>query len=181
MIGDLLEFSRIANVELQGQTTNPGAVLRQIESSFDNFSDRRDAQLTLVDELPVLAVERSHILLIFSELIANGLTFNQSCPKCIEIGIADHGDSIALSDTTSAGDDCWAHLYVKDNGIGIDSRYQSRIFEIFTRLHPKKTFKSGSGAGLAKVLRVIQLYGGTISVISKPESGTTMQFSLPRG
>jgi len=68
-------------------------------------------------------------------------------------------------------------LFVTDNGIGIETHYTDKIFELFEKLDPRS---GGTGVGLAIVKRVIEVHGGKIWVESAgPGHGTTFCFTLP--
>jgi len=69
-------------------------------------------------------------------------------------------------------------LKIKDNGIGIDPKYQSKIFEMFNRLKEKKGV-DGSGIGLATCLKMVQMHNGDIKVNSTPNKGTQFIVQLP--
>jgi signal transduction histidine kinase len=66
---------------------------------------------------------------------------------------------------------------IQDNGIGIEKRFFDKIFIIFQRLNPEY---EGSGAGLAIVKKIIELYQGQIWLESDTGKGTTFYFSLPK-
>jgi len=68
-------------------------------------------------------------------------------------------------------------LTIKDNGMGISNEDCNKIFEPF---YSKKVLgRSGTGLGLAIVWATIKDHGGTISVISKKNKGTTFKITLP--
>ncbi len=68
-------------------------------------------------------------------------------------------------------------FFVRDNGIGIASEYQGRLFTLFERL---EVSEPGTGVGLAIVRRIIEIHGGKIWVESEGAGrGTTFWFTLP--
>jgi PAS domain S-box-containing protein len=71
-------------------------------------------------------------------------------------------------------------LWVKDNGIGFDMQYQSRIFEIFQRLNRMEEYP-GTGVGLAIVRKAMQRMGGRVWAESSPGAGATFYLEMPEG
>ena len=68
-------------------------------------------------------------------------------------------------------------FHVRDNGIGIAPKDFERVFIIFQRLDPG-SFPEGTGIGLALCRRIVQRFGGTIRVESKPGEETSFVFTL---
>ena len=69
-------------------------------------------------------------------------------------------------------------ISVSDHGVGIDRKYQKKIFEQFYRI-PATHHKSGYGIGLAMVKYAVKAHGGTIKVVSELGKGSTFTFTLP--
>jgi len=68
-------------------------------------------------------------------------------------------------------------LFIKDNGIGIDSAYHEKVFGLFDKLDKRS---EGTGIGLAVVKRIIETHGGGIWIESLGEgSGVSVCFALP--
>ena len=118
------------------------------------------------DSLPSVKTHDIHAQQLFQNLIGNAIKYrcDGRDPK-IEIRAERQGEFWELS--------------VKDNGIGIEPQYTKQIFGIFKRLHGQKY--SGTGIGLAICQRIVEGYGGKISVESEPGLSSTFMFTLPAG
>ena len=75
-------------------------------------------------------------------------------------------------------DEHFTIISVSDHGVGIDRKYQKKIFEQFYRI-PATHHKSGYGIGLAMVKYAVKAHGGTIKVVSELGKGSTFTFTLP--
>ena len=71
-------------------------------------------------------------------------------------------------------------IAVQDSGIGLSSEEQQQLFTKFFRAqHPLVREAGGSGLGLAIARALVELHGGTITVVSAPGQGSTFNVTLP--
>ncbi len=122
--------------------------------------------VVLGNDWPAIEVQSSLLYEIFYRLIDNGVKFNKSSQKLIEIGWRE------------AAEDSY-EFYVRDNGVGIKPRYREKIFGLFERLHTFEEYQ-GTGIGLAVVKKCTDKLGGTIRLESESGKGSTFFVTLPR-
>ena len=103
---------------------------------------------------------------VFVNLISNALKFSRDCTETI---ITINLDSYNDKDIS---------FFIRDNGIGFQNKYASKIFKTFQRLHDKKKYE-GTGIGLSIVKRIIERHGGNIFAESAINKGTSIYITLP--
>lgn len=162
LVTDLLEFSRIANASI---TVRPIALVSFFVELRGSLDIAPDDELLVADNLPVVLADQTLLTQIFLNLIVNGFKFNRSSQKRVELGITGEREGIC-------------ELFVRDNGIGIDTRYHDRIFRMFKRLHTHKEF-DGTGIGLAIVKKAAAKMQGCVRVESETGVGSTFFVTLP--
>jgi light-regulated signal transduction histidine kinase (bacteriophytochrome) len=163
LITDLLAFSRLST---EGRAFAPVNLEKPLHTALHTlqFSIKKANAVMTSDPLPTARVDERQMVQLFQNLLANALKFHSECPLQIHIGArAEQGR--------------WV-LSVQDNGIGIDPQYFERIFQVFQRLHTRKTYP-GTGIGLAICKKIVERHGGKIWVESQPGQGTTFCFSIP--
>ena len=164
LIQDLLSFSRVTTKGLPQTRIQAGDALKEALANLQAAITETGAQVTH-DDLPEVVADRSQLVQLFQNLIANSVKFRKSdTPPRIHV-------------STEQQDAGWT-FSIRDNGIGIDPRYFDRIFTIFQRLHTKQAYP-GTGIGLALCKRIVERHGGRIRVDSEPEKGTVFRFTLP--
>ena len=89
-----------------------------------------------------------------------------------------YSDKEANVDVSIKQDEHFTIISVSDHGVGIDKKYQKKIFEQFYRI-PATHHKSGYGIGIAMVKYAVKAHGGIIKVVSEPGKGSTFTFTLP--
>lgn len=122
-----------------------------------------DAEI-IVDPLPKIYADRSQMIQLFQNLIGNAIKYRSDDVPHIHI-------------SAQKGEEEWI-FQVSDNGIGIDSEYYDRIFQIFQRLHEMHVY-SGTGVGLAICKKIVERHGGRIWLDSEVGKGSTFYLSIP--
>jgi light-regulated signal transduction histidine kinase (bacteriophytochrome) len=113
--------------------------------------------------LPTVIGNWEHLSTLFRNILANSLHYRGPDPPCVTISAERDGND-------------W-RFAVRDNGIGIDTKYHDLIFAPFQRLHGSE--KPGAGLGLATCQRIVERHGGRIWVESAIGDGSTFFFTLP--
>jgi PAS domain S-box-containing protein len=161
LIRDVLDYSRIARAELPRENVDLAALLNGILEGYPQFQSPK-AEINVIFPLPRVYGNTAALTQCLSNLIDNAVKFVAPgvVPK-VRIWAELRGGRV--------------HLFVQDNGIGIDPRVHSKVFDIFYRLG--RDFE-GTGIGLAVVKRAAQRMGGRISLKSAPGEGSTFEVDL---
>lgn len=162
LVNDLLEFSRIGNLVIAPQHIDLGAFFCDLQTTLDQ---PEGTDLIFNGNWPTVVADRVLLNQIFQNLINNGLKFNRSPRRRVEV-------------TLSGQQDETCEVCVHDNGIGIDPRYHDRIFKMFKRLHTHKEFE-GTGIGLAIVMKAVIKLKGSVRLESDAGAGSSFFITLP--
>ncbi len=164
LISDLLYFSRIGREKLAIQPTDLNAVVEDVRKTMESSLPEGTLKVAVPVELPTITCAAVRVTELFRNLFENAVKYNDNDVKKIEVGtIKQDGEDV---------------IYVKDNGIGIDSEFFDDIFRIFKRLHSEKRYGQGTGSGLTFVKKIVEQHGGHIWLESRPGEGTTFFFTL---
>ncbi|GEM_PF-6266823 len=161
MVESILELSKVGQYRMHSESIDLGALFQSIIDSIE----KPDVTFTLPNQWPDFRSERILLIQIFCNLIQNAIKFNRNAQKKVVISWKKPSETRIV-------------ISVKDNGIGIHERFVPRIFDAFERLNPQTEFE-GSGMGLAIVRKAVSKLGGTISVRTAPNKGSTFLVNLP--
>jgi len=164
LLTDLLQLSRVGR---KPQALERVPLAELVNDALSMVAGRiaiEHPTLVVTSEPVSLYCERLRMVEVFQNLIDNAVKFASSVPAPrIELSAEQLDGEIVLR--------------VRDNGIGIDTRHQHKLFGLFEKLHPEM---EGTGIGLALVKRIIDVHGGRIWIESAgPGRGTTVSFTLP--
>ncbi|MDH3582595.1 MAG: ATP-binding protein [Phycisphaerae bacterium] len=161
-IDDLLAYSRVESRAKPREPVDCSQILDLVEANLASTIKDAGARITR-GELPVVEADRTQLVQVFQNLLANAIKFHGAEPPLVHVTASRRGDQWVLS--------------VADNGIGIDREHRLEVFRMFRRVHAEGDF-AGSGIGLATCRKIVERHGGQIWVDSEPGHGSTFHFSL---
>jgi signal transduction histidine kinase len=165
MIIDLLEYSRFQRSIQEAEWINLNEILKVEIETFQEEITATQSTL-IIGGLPTIFAPKSSIIRLFQNLISNAIKYRKK-------------EALLIVEITCQENEKEYLFSVKDNGIGIEEKYQSKVFTIFQRLHREEEI-SGSGLGLAICKKVITDLGGEIWFESNSNEGTNFLFTLPK-
>ena len=164
LINDLLAYSRVSSRVEEFQLVDLEKVFNESLLNLKVSIDDNDARITC-DSLPTIVADQSQIIQLFQNLIGNAIKFRSDETPEIHIAVEE-------------GEDEWIFRVI-DNGIGIDSQHNERIFRVFQRLHERDSYP-GTGIGLSICEKIVERHGGDIWVDSKLGNGSTFSFTISK-
>jgi light-regulated signal transduction histidine kinase (bacteriophytochrome) len=163
LIDDLLMFSRQSRSEMNQQRLDMTAMARAIVSRLQQQNPTLQADFIIQPGLTALG-DAGLVEIALNNLLDNAAKFSsKNAHAIIEFGQVEQEGNKAF--------------FVRDNGVGFDMAYASKLFGVFRRLHKSSEFP-GTGIGLASVQRIINRHGGTIRAEARVNEGATFYFTL---
>jgi len=163
LVDDLLHLSKVGQRDLTIQNTPLGSLLDEAIKGLELECSDRKVEWQIG---PLYSAECDPGLVkqVFVNLISNAVKYTRT-RECavIEVGLARHNDERVV--------------FVRDNGVGFEMKYATKLFGVFQRLHKARDFE-GTGVGLAIVQRIIRKHGGRIWVEAELNQGATFFFTL---
>ena len=168
LIADLLDLTQIESGEKNrelAQVDLSAAAASAIEAVAAQAKARNIAVELHAPGPLVIAADAREIEIIFNNLLTNAIKYNRD------------GGRVDVCLRRDAGQ---AAIAVSDTGIGMSEEERQRLFGEFVRIRNEKTSHIlGSGLGLSIVKKLALLYGGDVTVESKPDMGSTFRVTLP--
>ncbi len=166
IVKDLLSYAQLQSGDGHARLVDPEQVLASVLADLDGTIESTGGTVHVEEALPVVEVDPTHLAQVLTNLLSNALKFHRpDVPPEVEVDAREEDGMVAFR--------------ITDNGMGIPERHRDRVFDIFQRLHPKSG-ADGTGIGLAIVKRIVESYGGEVSIETAPGGeGTTFRFTLP--
>ncbi len=165
LIDHLLGFARLGRAELRKTKVSLDDLVRAARQDLQRDTEGRKVEWVL-SRLPEVLGDPVLLRLVLVNLVSNALKYSRTRPVArIEIGAEETATETII--------------FVRDNGVGFETKYAGKLFGVFQRLHRDADFE-GIGIGLASVRRIIQRHGGRVWAEGALDSGATFYLSLPK-
>lgn len=164
LITDLLDLSRVNRKGHPFKPVDLNKVLGEALADLEMAMKKANAAVEVAD-LPTIDADAVQMEQLFRNLIENSLKFHRpDVPPVIRVSAREiSGDQYVIE--------------LEDNGIGFDSSYADRIFQVFERLHGEAY--EGTGIGLALCHKIVERHAGTITASGTPGAGANFTITLP--
>lgn len=159
MIDGILHYSRMGSMDDSRELIN---VRQLVEQTFSLLDPPDHIELVITGDLPVINADPVRISQLYQNLLSNALRYIDKPKGLIEVGLCGGSETV---------------FTVKDNGPGISTKDQNRIFQLFQTGAAKA--EGSTGVGLAVVKRICEFYGGRVWIESEVGEGACFCFSLP--
>jgi PAS domain S-box-containing protein len=163
LIDDMLVLSRVTRREMKLTAVDLSALANMIAAELVKTQPQRRVEFNIA---PGLVVKGDAELLraMLENLLGNAWKFTSTQQSAkIDFGVTELEGKLSY--------------FVRDNGVGFDMAYASKLFQAFQRFHLQTEFP-GTGIGLATVKRIINRHGGRIWAESEAGKGATFYFNL---
>lgn len=162
LLDDLLEYSRAAREKPSVEQVDTRQLLGDTLELLDLSPE---VSVTIEGDFPTIETARTPLRQALLNLIGNA--------------IKHHDRSAPALTVSCSATDTMLEFCVTDDGPGIPLEYRERVFEMFETLRSRDEVE-GSGMGLAIVKRIVERFGGTVSIEDAPTRGTLVRFTWPR-
>lgn len=159
----LLAYSRINTDTLETKKLNTNEI---VALAMDNLSEsiKESKAKVKYKDLPTIYHDKIMLTQLFQNLISNAIKYK-----------SDKAPIITIKGEKKDG---YWEFSIKDNGMGMEEKHHTRIFEMFQRLHRKEDI-AGTGIGLSLCKKIVERYNGKMWVKSKVGKGSTFYFTVP--
>jgi signal transduction histidine kinase/pSer/pThr/pTyr-binding forkhead associated (FHA) protein len=172
LINDILDLSKIeaGKMELFLENFGLSGLLDEVVTTVRPLMKKNNNTLVFEpnQNLGSMHADVTRVRQVLFNLLSNASKFTK-----------DGKVSLAVDKSSENGSE-WITFRVSDTGIGMSSEQLSRLFQAFSQADASTSRKyGGTGLGLVISLRFCQMMGGTITVESEPDAGTTFTVKIP--
>jgi signal transduction histidine kinase len=165
LLQDLLAYSRLARTEMPLMAVGLDDAVNEVLQLFEAEIQKSGGRVELIAPLGTVVAHVATLKQVLTNLIGNAVKFvAPQRPLRLRIFTAPQNGAV--------------RIWIEDNGIGIPSEHQEKIFGLFQRLHRQEKYP-GTGIGLALVRKGAERMGGHVGLESQPGVGSRFWIELP--
>ena len=177
LLGDLMRYSvLLMKREKPFAPVDLNTTVKNVVKDLELIIEEKTASLN-INSLPVVQGVPIQMHQLFYHLIHNALKFSNGNPIISIISEKVSSAEYEYHNLKPAKD--YVCIRVRDNGIGFDQEYATKIFTIFQKLQYKPDVE-GSGIGLPFCKKIVEGHNGVIVAEGKENEGATFSIFLPR-
>ncbi|MDP2264869.1 MAG: PAS domain S-box protein [Hydrogenophaga sp.] len=166
LIDGLLAFSRLGRAAVNLAPVDFTLLVGAVVGQLAHDTEGRVVDWVVAQDLPVVQGDALLLREVWANLLGNAFKYTRPRERArIEVG---------WSVDPAVG----YTFFVRDNGVGFDTKYSTKLFGVFQRLHRASEFE-GTGIGLALTRRIVERHGGSTWAESQLGEGSVFYFSLP--
>ncbi len=177
LIDNLLEFSRTTSKNQPFIKTDLNLILEEVKTELE-LKVEETKTIIKSEKLPVAEVIPGQIKQFFNNIFSNAIKFSKPSSKSVIKITSDKLSNIEKQKYMLYKNMAYYKISIHDNGIGFESEYSEKIFQMFQRLHAKSEYP-GSGIGLAICKKIAENHNGILFAYSLPGNGATFTLILP--
>jgi signal transduction histidine kinase len=184
LIQDLLAYSHANSKDRKFERTDLNDILTDVLSDLKDTIAEKEASIESAG-LCEARISPFQFRQVMYNLISNALKFSKPGGQAhigiqcaVKEGSVLEAENKMLPTGRLIPARKYCHISFQDNGIGFETEYSEKIFEIFQRLHAKGTYP-GTGIGLAIVKKVIEHHEGVVTATGHPDTGATFDVYIP--
>lgn len=164
LIEDVLEYSKVDKKNQEVETIDLNQLVGEVKLMISSFVAQKNAKIEIIKPLPSIQFDKTRMLMVFKNLMENGIKYNTSGKPSVLISSKQEEDGIKI--------------LFQDNGIGIDKKFHHKLFKMFSRLQNHRDYE-GTGLGLSICKKVADNMGGEIGITSNKKAGSLFYFCIP--
>lgn len=166
IIDHLLDFSRMCELTMNLEEIDMSVLFKSV---YDELTPAQPSSRIIdidIKPLPAITGDIIMLRLLITNILSNSIKYTSTRQLSkIEVDFTEHQSNYVFC--------------IRDNGVGFDMKYSSRLFQVFQRLHSSKEFE-GSGVGLSICQRILKRHGGKAWMTGEVDKGAAFYFSFPK-
>ena len=182
IIDELLLLAQVRKMEhVETEALDMGAIVVEVQDRLRALIEEYHAEISGPESWPAAWGYAPWVEEVWVNYLSNAIKYGGRPPR-VELGADCHPDAVGYSEherlfENEAEQKPYVRFWVRDNGSGLASEEQIRLFVEFTRL--EKVRIEGHGLGLSIVRRIVEKLGGEVGVESQVGEGSLFYFTLP--